>query len=152
MRSVAIGIKSMQASARNWIEYTWGRQALQIVNRLKHSMHRKKLWKSEEFLISPSVHCSTRIAIAQYMKDRQAFPSDSFQHTPGDRLHRDIEAFPWHPFSLPGDTLHEDKQVFPWGPSRWTRRRTSQRQTSPRVLLRADYIYVLGPDQWHSVD
>ena len=88
---------------------------------------------------------------------------------PGDRLHNDRQAFPWHlsrstrrqttqrqtslplaPLSehqetdytktdkpspgtslaAPGDRLHNDRRAFPWHLSRSTRRQTTQRQTS----------------------
>ena len=89
---------------------------------------------------------------------------------PGDRLHKDRQAFPWHPsrstrrqttqrqtslplaplsehqetdytktdkpspgtpLGAPGDRLHKDRQAFPWHPSRSTRRQTTQRQAFP---------------------
>ena len=37
---------------------------------------------------------------------------------------------PGTPLEAPGDRLHKDRQAFPWHPSRSTRRQTTQRQTS----------------------
>ena len=37
---------------------------------------------------------------------------------------------PGTPLGAPGDRLHKDRQAFPWHPSRSTRRQTTQRQTS----------------------
>ena len=48
---------------------------------------------------------------------------------PGDRLHTDRLAFPWHP-SRSTRRQTTQRQAFPWHPSRSTRRQTTHRQTS----------------------
>ena len=93
-------------------------------------------------------------------------PPDTPLGAPGDRLHKDRQAFPWHPsrstrrqitqtslplaplsehqetdytdkpspgtpLGAPGDRLHTDRLAFPWHPSRSTRRQTTQRQAFP---------------------
>ena len=76
------------------------------------------LWSLFENIRRQTTYRQTGLPLApqyqgtDYTEDRQAFPWDSFQSTPGDRLHRNIEAFSWHPFQFAS-------------------RQTTWRQTSP---------------------
>ena len=51
----------------------------------------------------PSPGASLRTPEHRQHEDKWPISCDSFQSTPGDGVHKDIEAFPWHPFHMKMD-------------------------------------------------